>query len=523
MKHLFTRQPTRSLLWSIIYVMDISIGLFITIILYDVYGCNVSLNIRFLLLFAQIVPTLYHRIRLQLMIEFWCYYLGLLMLVMMEYYIMNFRSHLNICYPVYIIIFYLNEDIREIGLYHMVRICVKISILIEHKQLNALIKISKIIRIILERLFIHRKHFKQNSFMEMSMIGFIKFIKYYTKYGCHIKIRTLLARHKANRDLTEREQLIKECESEATAIINKDGALNCDCIEFANEILNIAGSDNMIMIEGGSTSISKADSSLKGLDRFQKKDTDLVCISKPTFQFTALELQAIGRKLSQLETKVKEYISQKFKNKLEINVSTKNQKFTFKLVETSTTRIIETDKSGDKVTAIIGNIERSNNEYLLNPVHITDQKRFGLLRVKVTLYCEELKMTVYCEILDISLPYIEYGGCKLKNKEWTEIKRFFNDTDKYITTPENGKVLIPKTIIKTNDYYRMLSPDYDRTLSESKRQQLHIRIDAMEKSMLTEDPKMWVECIKNDCDNIINNFVESSVYCKSHRSRCDIV
>ena len=84
MKHLFTRQPTRSLLWSIIYVMDISIGIFITIILYDVYGCNVSLNIRFLLLFAQIVPTLYHRIRLQLMIEFWCYYLGLLMLVMMN-------------------------------------------------------------------------------------------------------------------------------------------------------------------------------------------------------------------------------------------------------------------------------------------------------------------------------------------------------------------------------------------------------------------------------------------------------
>ena len=201
--------------------------------------------------------------------------------------------------------------------------------------------------------------------------------------------------------------MIKECESEATAIINKDGALNCDCIKFANEILHIAGPDNMIMIEGGSTSISKADSSLKGLDRFQKKDTDLVCISKPTFQFTALQLQTIGHKLSQLETKVTEYISQKFKNRLEINVSTKNQKFTFKLVETSTTRIIETDKSGDKVTAIIGNIERSNNEYLLNPVHITDQKRFGLFRVKVTLYCEELKMTVNCEILDISLPYIE--------------------------------------------------------------------------------------------------------------------
>ena len=69
----------------------------------------------------------------------------------------------------------------------------------------------------------------------------------------------------------------------------------------------------------------------------------------------------------------------------------------------------------------------------------------------------------------------------------------------------------------------MLSPDYDRTLSESKRQQLQIRIDAMKKSMVTEDPKMWVECIENDCNNIINRWVKLDFYCEVHRYRCDIV
>lgn len=517
-KHYFSStQSIKPLPWNIIYVMDIIIGLFITVSLYDIYGYIISSNIRLIILLLQIIPTLCQRIRLHLIIEPRCYYLGLLILIIMEYYTLNFRSDLNICYPAYIIIFYLNEDIREIILYHLVRICVKICIIIEHNKPNA---VSNLIRVILEGLFIHRKHFKQYNMMEMSMIGSIKFINHYIKYGCHIKMCTIINRHRAIRELTPREQLIKKYESEATAIINRDGTLNRYCIEYANQMLNIVGHDNMIIIEGGSTSIAKADPSLKELKLFAKRDTDLVLIKDHDHQLTQQQIETIGNKLTILGDQVKQYISEKFSNKLEINVS-KNKKILFQRIEKCKTKIIETDKSGDKMTAIVGNIQRSNNEYFINPVDITNKKIFKLLRYKVTFYNEKLNMTIFPEVLDISQPLIEYGGCQLENKEWIKIKQYFNNDNKYITTPENDKILIPKTIIKIKDYTRMLRTDYDRTMSNSKRQQLQIRNNAMRKSMSTSQPKEWINCKEKECNNIINRKLTSNSYCKQHI--CDIV
>ena len=181
-------------MWSycnIVYIIDIIIGIVVTAILYDMNGHVVPSYIRMIIVSVSTAPMLLHRISHSLMVNVWTYFIGIVIMVILEYHIYYsleteyFRPDLITCFSVYLVILYLNEDIREIFLYHIVRICVKISIIFEQQ---ASTKVGNAIRICLKVLFPHRKHFKQYNIKELSLIGYLKHFKCILKYGCSIKM-----------------------------------------------------------------------------------------------------------------------------------------------------------------------------------------------------------------------------------------------------------------------------------------------------------------------------------------------
>lgn len=506
-------------MWSycnIVYIIDIIIGIAVTTILYDINGHVIPSYIRMIIVSVSTAPLLFHRISHSLMIDVWTYFIGIVIMVMLEYHIFYsleteyFRSHLIICFSVYLVILYLNEDIREIFLYHIVRICVKISIIFEQQ---ASTKVGNTIRIGLKALFPHKKHFKQYNIKELSLIGYLKHFKCISKYGCSIKSRLIINIHPNNRETSEKEQLIKECESTVTALINRNGVINNCCIEFANKVVEIAGHENVILIEGGSTSMQKADPALGEIKEFQMKDTDVVMLKKKGHTINTEKIQQIGHEL----TKLAQHVDRLTPSSLKIYIASKKQSYEFKKIENRNTRIIENDISGDKITASIGSITRSINEYCTN-IKISNETEFDLFRKKVSYHCDDLNITIHAEILDISKPKKKYGACDLISGKWGEIQSYFNDESKYIKTVVNRNVLIPTLDIKLQDYLRMLSSKYERRISKVRRQQLEIRVYWIRKSMNSKGSKLWKHCETWGCYKVINLYQdESKRYCRKHR------
>ena len=508
-----------SRMWSycnMVYMLDIILGIVFTIIMYDINGNIVSSYIRMIVVWVATVPMILHRISKSLIVNVWTYYMGIFIMVILECYINNrfetnsFRSDLSTCFPVYVVILYLNEDIREIFLYHVVRICVKISIIFEQ---NTTSKIGNGIRRSLKLLFPHKKHFKQYSIKELSLIGYIKHIKCILKYGCSIKSRLIINIHPNNREISEKEQLIKECESTITALINRNGVINNYCIQFANKVIEIVGYDNVILVEGGSTSMQKADRALSQLDDFQMKDTDLVFLKKEGHTVTAAQIQEIGHELSNLG----QIVDRLTPSKVKIYINSKEQSYEFNKIEQRNTRIIENDISGDKITASVGSITRSINEYCTN-IKISNETEFELFRTKISYYCAALNITIHAEILDISTPKTKYGECDLLKRKWEEIQTYFNDESQYIKIMDNRNVLIPTLYMKLKDYYRMLSPEYERRITEARKQQLEIRVYHIRKILKIKDPRLWKQCEAGGCAKVVNVYQgQSKRYCQQHR------
>ena len=217
------------------------------------------------------------------------------------------------------------------------------------------------------------------------------------------------------------------------------------------------------------------------------------------------KIQQIGHEL----TKLAQHVDRLTPSSLKIYIASKKQSYEFKKIENRNTRIIENDISGDKITASIGSITRSINEYCTN-IKISNETEFDLFRKKVSYHCDDLNITIHAEILDISKPKKKYGACDLISGKWGEIQSYFNDESKYIKTVVNRNVLIPTLDIKLQDYLRMLSSKYERRISKVRRQQLEIRVYWIRKSMNSKGSKLWKHCETWGCYKVLNLYQDES-------------